>query len=154
MRFWRPDARFDPWKPGRNANDKPISIVSFHPTSEIPCFYHVSHNSFIWKVAMNTGTVSDPAGSFWMNGSCLRGSFWIANYVFLLLSCLELIGVLLKGGLRTWWIRVETTSSLVPFVSWKAAVLRWEVHLSAQEMHKGQNEDVHEQKGTASFFGS
>ena len=64
MRFWRPDVRFDPWKPGRNANDKPISIVSFHPTSEIPCFYHVSHNSFIWKVAMNTGTVSDPAGCF------------------------------------------------------------------------------------------
>ena len=64
MRFSRPDVRFDPWKPGRNANHKPISIVSFHPTSEIPCFYHVSHNSFIWKVAMTTGTVSDPAGSF------------------------------------------------------------------------------------------
>ena len=64
MRFWRPNVRFDPWEPGRNANDKPISIVSFHPTSEIPCFYHVSHNSFIWKVAMNTGTVSDPAGCF------------------------------------------------------------------------------------------
>ena len=64
MRFWRPDVRFDPWKPGRSANDKPISILSFHPTSEIPCFYHVSHNSFIWKVAMNTGTVSDPAGCF------------------------------------------------------------------------------------------
>ena len=64
MRFWRPDERFDPWKPGRNANHQPISIVSFHPTSEIPCFYHVSHNSFIWKVAMNTGTVSDPAGCF------------------------------------------------------------------------------------------
>lgn len=67
------------------------------------------------------GLKSFLASSFWMNGSCLRGSFWIANYVFLLLSCLELIGVLLKGGLRTWWIRVETTSSLVPFVSWKAA---------------------------------
>ena len=62
MRFWRPDVRFDPWTPGRNANHKPVSIVSFHPTSEIPCFHHVSHNSFIWKVAMNTGTVSDPAG--------------------------------------------------------------------------------------------
>ena len=35
MRFWRPDVRFDPWKPGRNANDKPISIVSFHPTSDL-----------------------------------------------------------------------------------------------------------------------
>lgn len=56
------------------------------------------------------------ASSFWMNGSCLRASFWIANSVFLLLSCLELIGVLSKGGLRTWWIGVETTSSLVPFV--------------------------------------
>lgn len=62
------------------------------------------------------GLKSFLASSFWMNGSCLRGSFWIANYVVLLLSCFELIGVLLKGGLRTWWIRVETTSSLVPFV--------------------------------------
>lgn len=33
-----------------------------------------------------------------------------------------------------------------------AVVLRWEVHLSAQEMHKGQNEDVDEQKGSASFL--
>ena len=31
-----------------------------------------------------------------------------------------------------------------------AVVLRWEVHLSAQEMHKGLNEDVDEQKGNAS----
>ena len=76
MRFSRPDVRFDPWKPGRNANHKPISIVSFHPTSEIPCFYHVSHNSFIWKVAMTTGTVSDPAGYLCI---CINIAIYIHN---------------------------------------------------------------------------
>ena len=99
MRFWRPDVRFDSWKPGRNANDKPISIVSFHPTSEIPCFYHVSHNSFIWKVAMNTGTVSDPAGCFclFLTSSSILWSGYITQSLEALSSTRQRCHTLWRG---------------------------------------------------------